>query len=338
MSDNLKILGDARWIPHGFDAGSNSDSGMITFIRIDRDRLAEPAFLADADASSGTQPVAIPIEQIAAANIPQVPLNYIFHTAFCRSTLLTRALENPGLSAGLSEPGIFAKIGNANPEVISQVSRLVARPWDVCEKGDDKVVFVKPTNHANALIPALMQAKPDARAILMTNPLPSFLTAVLRKGMMGRRWARMLYLEVMGYAGMDLGMQAKEQFAMTDLQAAGLAWFLNQRYFDALQRKYGDRVRVLDGDVFGADPAKILECIGKFANVPIDATRAMDIASGPVFTMDAKTGEDFAVKSTRDAAATQSAVVEDEIAKIGEWIGMIADQAGLTIPVPHNLS
>ncbi len=328
MADFSDILTDPCWLPHGYDASSRA----ITFIRIDRDRLAQSAFLADAVPAAGTQPVAIPLDVIAAAQFDAAPLHFIFHTAFCRSTLLARALEQPGLCAGLSEPGIIAKIGNTGPDVTAQVLRLLARGW-----GEGEAVFVKPTNHANALIPAMMDARADAKAILMTNPLPSFLSAVIRKGMMGRRWGRQLYLEVMSYAGMDLGMDGAEQFAMTDLQAAGLAWFLNQRYFDALIRKYDGqgkgRVRVLDGDAFGAQPAQTLEAAGRFTGIALGAKTAQAIASGPVFTADAKTGEDYAAKSARDTAATQSPVVEEEIAKVGEWIGMIAAQAGVEVPV-----
>lgn len=332
-----EILRDARWLPHGYDAANDA----LQFIQIDRNYLSRSAFLADANPVSGVQPVSIPLTEIAKITadlpIPAAPMHFIFHTAFCRSTLLARALEHPGLSAGLSEPGILAKIGGAPPHVLPIAARLLARPWGDAAWGDAESVFVKPTNHANALIPALMDANADARAILMTNPLPSFLAAIIRKGMMGRRWARQLYLEVMSYAGMDLGMDAREQFAMTDLQAAGLAWFLNQRYFDALARKYGARVKVLDGDAFGREPARVLEAVGGFTSVPIDAPRAAEIAAGPVFTADAKTGEDYAAKSARDAAATASAVVEDEIAKVEEWIGMIAKSAGLAVPVQQTL-
>ena len=73
----------------------------------------------------------------------------------------------------------------------------------------------------------------------MTNPLPAFLAAVVRKGMMGRRWGRQLYLELMSYAGMDLGMDGREQYLMTDLQATALAWFLNQRFLALLASNLG---------------------------------------------------------------------------------------------------
>jgi hypothetical protein len=332
MVNSAAILNDPHWLPHGFDPAR----GTITFIRVTRERLAQPAFLADATSADSSAPVDIPLAEIAAARPAQAPLHYIFHTAFCRSTLLVRALEQPGVSAGLSEPGIIARLvgkGDAGLRALAPAMALLARPWGSSAAGVESV-FVKPTNHANALIPALMDARPQACAVLMTNPLPSFLKAVVRKGMLGRRWARQLYLELMGYAGMELGMDAREQFAMTDLQAGALAWFLSQRYFDALARRYGARVRVLDGDTFGRDPARVLDALGAFTRVPLDGAA---IARGPLFAHDAKTGEDYAVKAARDEAASESAVVEDEIAKLGEWVALIARQAGVAVPVRETL-
>lgn len=332
MSSNDAILRDARWLPHGFDPARRA----ITFIRIERERLSQPAFLADAVPASGTQPVEVNLDVIASAELDQAPLHFIFHTAFCRSTLLTRALEHPGVSAGLSEPGIIVALsqagiapGQPGRDAAAPVMRLLSRPWS-----EGEAVFVKPTNHANMVIPLLMDVCPDARAVLMTNPLTSFLAAIVRKGLLGRRWGRQLYLELMGYAGMDFGMDPREQFSMTDLQAGGLAWLLNQRYLGALTRQYGNRVRVLDGDVFGAEPAVSIAALARFTQVPLDAD---SIANGPVFARDAKTGEDYATKAARDAAATSSAVVEDEIGKVAEWIGIIARQGGIEAPLRATL-
>lgn len=322
---------DARWLPHRIDQAT----GRLEFLWLERAALAETGFLADR--TGPTQ--ALPLGELGKLAIPPGRVHFVFHTAFCRSTLLVRALDIPGVSAGLSEPGIIASLastGQAAGPLVRPVVGLLARPWGPGEEGGE-AVFVKPTNHANRLIPALMEAAPQARAVLMTNPLPAFLAAVIRKGLMGRRWVRQLYLETMGYAGMDLGMDGREQFAMTDLQAGALAWFLNQRYFAALARQYGDRVRVLDGDRFDAARAETLAAIGTFTGVAIDRTRAEAIAAGPVFARDAKTGRDFADKARSDAAASHSAVMEEEIAKVGEWIAMIAKQAGIEVPLRHTL-
>jgi hypothetical protein len=52
---------------------------------------------------------------------------------------------------------------------------------------------------------------------------------------------------------------------------------------------------------------------------------------------DATTGEDCAVKAACDGAATSSAVIVDEIGNVDEWVGMIARQAGLTVPLAQTL-
>lgn len=332
-----ELMADPHWLPHVFDPAR----GVLGFVRVPRERLGQPAFVSEIGSDSGYARAELGLADLTHADdggveiATSTPTTFIFHTAFCRSTLLVRALERPGVSAGLSEPGILASLVNAGAPglaALPAVAALLARPWATGE-----AVFIKPTNHANRIAPALMQALPQARAVLMTNPLPSFLAAVVRKGMMGRRWGRLLYLEMMGYAGMDLGMDAREQFAMTDLQAAGLAWFLNQRYLAGLAGMLGERARVLDGDGFGRDPHGTLARVYAFAGVEVGRDTIAGIATSPIFTRDAKTGTDFAAKSARDEAATRSAVTDDEIAKVAEWVGLIAQQAGLRVPLVSTL-
>lgn len=332
MLSPAALVADPHWLPHAFDPARQS----LSLRKLPRARLAGTAFLADIAQESGYESAEVPLAALGPVTPdPAVPVTFIFHTAFCRSTLLVRALEAPGTSTGLSEPGIIASLagaGAAGQGALAPVAALLARPW-----GPGEAVFIKPTNHANMLAPALMRAVPHARAVLMSNPLPSFLAAVVRKGMMGRRWGRQLYLELMSYAGMDLGMDGREQFLMTDLQATGLAWFLNQRFLAAMVQNFGPRVQVLDGDAFGRDPAATLARVYGFAGHSVAPEHIAAIASGPVFARDAKTGEDYAAKSARDTAATTSAVTADEIAKVTEWVGLIARQAGLSVPLAGTL-
>lgn len=332
MLSPAHLAADPCWLPHAFDPARN----VLIFKRLPRERLGASAFLADIARESGFESAEVSLAAlVSAAPSVSAPVTFIFHTAFCRSTLLVRALEVPGISTGLSEPGIIASLAGAGPAgqaALAPVAALLARPW-----GTGEAVFIKPTNHANMLAPALMRALPQSRAVLMTNPLPSFLAAVVRKGMMGRRWGRQLYLEMMSYAGMDLGLDGREQFLMTDLQATGLAWFLNQRFLAAMVQNFGERVRVLDGDAFGRDPAATLARAYGFAGHAVSPEQIAAIATGPVFARDAKTGEDYAAKAARDAEATRSSVTEDEIAKVGEWVGMIARQAGLSVPLAQTL-
>ncbi len=329
MTSLAEIERDPRWLPHALDMAG----GRMQFVKVERAVLAQPAFLADFQPPSAAQEAWVSFDDVKAMRPETGPLHFIFHTAFCRSTLLVRALEIPGVSAGLAEPGILAALagaGQAGQSLVKPVCDLLSRPWAAGE-----AVFVKPTNHANMLIPALLAARPDARAVLMTNPLQSFLKAVDKRALIGRRWGRQLYLEMMGYAGMDLGMNGREQFSMTDLQAAGLAWFLSQRMFAALQAgAEGNRLRVLDGDRFDESRAETLEAVLTLADVPFEPEAVKAVVDGPLFRSHAKLGGEFAGDAQ---AAKPSAAFTQEVEQVGQWLGMIAQQAGVTIPARHTL-
>ena len=330
-----EIAADPSWLPHRIDwAGER-----MQFLKLVRSSLGEAGFLADRKPAGPDGEAWLPLDAVMAMQVDSGPIHFLFHTAFCRSTLLARALDRPGKVAALNEPHIFAALagagvapGQPGASLLAPVLKFLARTFP-----GESAVVVKPTNHANALIPAILTALPDTRAILMTNPLPSFLAAVIRKGMMGRRWGRMLYLEMQSYAGLDLGMDAREQFAMTDLQAAALAWLLAQRWFAMQQDRFGERLAVLDGDRFAREKARTLMQAAAHLRLEMDQTTAQEIAEGPVFASHAKSGEDFAAKDAADAARSRSAVAEEEIAQVGQWIGLIASQLGLETPRPQTL-
>ncbi|MBU1255152.1 MAG: hypothetical protein KKE69_12295 [Alphaproteobacteria bacterium] len=334
MTDLSTLARDPEWLPHRIDPAA----GTLQFLHIPRGDLSGPQFLAERTPATPADEAFLPLDALDALGAEQPdpgPLHFIFHTAFCRSTLLVRALDIPGTAAGLSEPGILVSLtnmGDAGRPLVKPMLDLLARRHGSGDGEGEAAVVVKPTNHANRLIPALLDACPDAKAVLMTNPLPAFLAAVVRKGMMGRRWGRQLYLETMGYAGMDLGMDAREQFAMTDLQAAGLAWFLNQRYFAMLLDRYPGRLRTLDGDAFNARRAETLTAVAELFDLPLDTGRAAEIAKGRVFASHSKRGGDFNATAAKDNERAHSPLVEEEIKQVGQWIDIVAQQAGLQLP------
>ncbi len=327
MTDAAHIAADPAWLPHSLDMAARK----MLFVKIARDVFTQSGFLADVKPDAADGAVWLPFDEVRAMKPETGSIHFIFHTAFCRSTLLARALNIEGVSAGMAEPGILAQIagaGDVAKDLVKPVCDLLSR-----RRGEGEAVFVKPTNHANMLIPALLTARPDAKAVLMTNQLPSFLRSVDKRALIGRRWGRQLYLEVMGYAAMDLGMDAREQFSMTDLQAAGLAWFLSQRFYAMLlASSHGDRLRVLDGDRFLEDRANTLGGVLDLAELGYSPEAIDDVLEGPIFRKHAKLGGDYEEKAPAVAPA-----LEQEIGQVQQWLGMIAEQAGVPIPAKHNL-
>ncbi|RJY09306.1 hypothetical protein [Aurantiacibacter aquimixticola] len=329
MTDAAIIAADPHWLPHALDL----PGGRMQFLRITRERLSATGFLGDLTTEEAQGEAWLALDAVRGMTVDTGALHFIFHTAFCRSTLLVRALNIDSVSVGMAEPRILTQLagtGEAGRALVKPVCDLLSRPWP-----DADAVFVKPTNHANMLIPALLAACPHAKAVLMTNRLPAFLRSVDKRALMGRRWGRQLYLEVMSYAGMDLGMDAREQFAMTDLQAAGLAWFLSQRMFAGLAgSREGERFRTLDGDRFDVERAKTLEALLDLAGLEHETNAIGRVVDGPIFAKHAKLGGKFGQAAEN---AKPSAAFDQECEQVAQWIGMIAEQAGLQVPIRQTL-
>lgn len=331
MTDLHMIESDPSWLPHRLDMAGQ----WVEFIRAPRSTLADRGFLADRDPPESDR-IKLGWDDVLSMAPAKGRIHFIVHSAFCRSTLLVRALDAPGTVTPLNEPGIIASLvnaGEAGRSLIAPLMGLLSRAHVAGE-----AVIVKPTNHANMILPQIMRDVPDARVVLMTNALSDFLGSIARRGLMGRNWGRKFFLEMQSYAGMDFGMDPRESFALTDLQAAGLAWFLNQRFFTLIaegQVQGVDRARiaVLDGGRFDAKRERTIGAVFRHFRIDAPTGLAAALANGEVFLHHAKLGGSFATDGTEQL----DHLMEQEIDQVGEWIAMIAAQAGVTAPVAQTL-
>lgn len=316
------------WIPHRIDL----QSGEALLLQLPAGAFSGAGFLADYTPETALDSATISLDELAAMRPATGPLHFIFHTAFCRSTLLARALNIGGVVMGMSEPGIIASLasaGDAGAPYIEPCLELLARARTGPE-GTVQTVFIKPTNHANRLLPALMQAAPAAKAVMISNSLRAFLKSVNRKGLMGRRWARNLYLEVQSYAPLDLGIDPRENFLLSDMQVVGLAWLLQRRWFEAnLSGPSGARFRSLDSDRFNEDRSGSLRAIARFTGLEITSAQVEGAANSQIFQTHAKLGGDYDAFKKMGDVKSSSAVFDEELDMVGIWIEQIASQAGL---------
>ena len=125
----------------------------------------------------------------AAAAGPPAPLHFIFHSAYCCSTVLARAVDIEGMSMGLKEPLILNDMvgwrrRGADPRrlgaMLDDVLTLLARPF-----APGEAVVVKPSNVLNSLAPAMLGLRPQSNALLLYAPLPDFLRSMAQEGALG---------------------------------------------------------------------------------------------------------------------------------------------------------
>jgi hypothetical protein len=325
------------WFAHRFDP----ERDLFHLIPATADQLRAATFLTDDQLGGASSPRAVARAAALAAAGPRTPVHFLFHSAFCCSTLLARALDRPGVALALREPVLFNDLigwrgrGGASAQVakaLDDAMRLLEQP-----AAPDEAVLIKPSNLANPLALAALALRPQARAVLLHAPLPTFLASIASKGLEGRLWVRELWFKFLGLGVDPFGFSSEELFRHSDLQVAALGWLAQQRDFAALSHRFGDRVRTLSSEDLMADPARALVAAAAHYGLAFDPSDLAQVAAGPAFARHAKTGEAFDVRA-RDALHRGAAEANaDEIAKVARWAAAVADATGAPLALPRPL-
>lgn len=222
---------DARWFPFDLDLATS----RVRFLRVPPAVLDESVFLDHRIALAGREPVDVARDGLTLP--PPATPGWLFHTSFCCSTLLARALHASPAVEVLKEPFALRRLSDARhggtpvDDWIGPVARLLARPWHA-----DSRTVIKPTHVALNLAPALLAAMPGAPAVLLHSGLGDFIVSNLKKppetkDKVGRLAARLVadagwpptVLERAGVAAGWAGLVAAQWLATMALAGAALA-------------------------------------------------------------------------------------------------------------------
>lgn len=314
------LAADPAWFPHALDI----DRRAIQFARIDRAAISREAFLDERMSASTKGREEAPIDALTAhfSNTHKPPA-FIFHTAFCCSTLMARALDIPGHTLALKEPDILMGLANAyrmagNDAVRRNLDparnlilQLLSRPHQPGERP-----FIKPTNTANNLAPII--GATGAPGILLYSDLKGFLVSVLKKGEACKAFVRKQYtIFALDKEGVG-AIPERQALGLTDLQIAALVWRHQMEMFSRLLLAPGNNnYRSLDFRILLDRPADTLLAANRHLDLgaPEDLIKAA--ATGPVFQKNSKFDD-----QQYDAGA-RAKDEADLIARHHEELGMI---------------
>lgn len=335
-ADVQDIVADAQWLLSRLAPGP----AKLEFVRLPREDHAKVSFLAD----QYLQQLQLPSVQLDLAAVQGAltaalpPCHYIFHSAFCCSTLMTRALDIPGASFGLNEPQILIELaqrmrqGNLDRQFLRIAVTLMSRPF-----GPDELTIIKPGNEANLLIDPLLRLDERSKGILLYAPLPRFLQSIARKQLWGRLWARRLFLMLQRDFGLSLGFSEAQQFEQTDLQVAALAWLHHHAQFASLLARFPGRLRALDSESFLARRAQCLAAVGRHFGMAVAQERWNKVVESSVFASHSKEiGRSF-TPETETGRAAEMPLIDEEIAMVVAWTKTIAEGIGLSLDLPNAL-
>jgi hypothetical protein len=329
------LIASPQWLAHRYDPQHDA----VHFIDVAREARAAVPFLTDAELKPPAPPVVVRRSDLGSARAAARPVHFVFHSAYCGSTLLANALDLPGIASTLKEPVLLNDMvgwrhRGGKPADIQRVLDhgldLLARPFE-----PDTAMIVKPSNVVNALIPAMLTLRPDAHALLLHAPLDVFVASIAGKGLWGRAWVRDLLAKQLRDGVVDIGLDAEAIFLLTDLQAAATGWLVQHKLFAGIARRFPDRVRTLDSEVMLERRAQVGPALAAMYGLGSAAGDA--IAKAPAFTRNSKDGRpfDFAARKTRRAEAV--AAHRDEIEKVVIWAQAVADGASVPLDLPAPL-
>lgn len=219
---------------------------------------------------------------------PYGTLHYLFHTAFCCSTWLSRLLQAPGHSLALREPWLLRCLADVRRsghigkginyqhwnELLDCALDLLAKRYHPQER-----VVIKPSNLCNVLIPELMTQRTDSKAVFLSNSLEDFLISVLKKNPETR--AKMVGLaqvlhnnplvpsDSLHHVQSLRGALAFADF--TDVQAAAVMWHVQQEQMHAAKARWPERFLLLKADALLQQPQAVCEQVNAFLGLDLPA-------------------------------------------------------------------
>ena len=330
------IVADPEWLAHRYDEQADA----FQYRRVTRSRHAEVGFATDEYLGTEPNPVVIGREEAAGLLREQAPIHFIFHSAYCASTMLVRALDVPGSAMGISEPVILNDMVGwrgrgaevqMQARVMDNVFGQLSRPWSAGE-----AVILKPSNVYNSLALGALGLRPNAKALLLHAPLDAFLLSIARKGMWCRLWARELLEILLGQGMIDLGFEPRDFLRQTDLQVAGVGWLAQQMQFHRIAKHFGpDRVASLDSETLTGNPAASVAKAA--AHFGLSKRDAADYADHPAIGRNSKSGAGFERGERQLDQARAREVYGDEIEKVAEWIRVVGERRGVPLDLPFKL-
>ncbi|QNN67464.1 hypothetical protein H9L13_00360 [Sphingomonas lutea] len=331
-----ELIRDGRWLAHRYDEAGDA----IQFRLVDRERHRAATFLIDAELDDLPMVAAPRADCLAQAKALQPPSpRFIFHSAYCCSTLLARAFDIPGTAMGFKEPLILNDIvglqlrGGDPRQVAAALDAalwLLARPLNGAE-----VSVIKPSNVFNPLLPLVLGLRPDVRILLLHAPLEPFLASIARKEIEGRAWVRELMWKLIRLGQVNrFGLSEEDLYRQTDLQAAATGWLAQQALFEDIAAAHPQTVRTVDSEALMANPATAVAELGRHFALDVDAAA---IAAGPAFTRHSKDGSSYSAAERSAEADRGIEVHKREVGIVTEWSRRLADHLGISLNLPRPL-
>jgi hypothetical protein len=289
------------------------DGEAALFMPMDREAYHRSIFLDGRISPAANRSMKVPVAALLEPARPPATTGWIFHVAHCGSTLLARALDQMSTNLVLREPLALRQLALApDARRLGLTLAMLSKRYR-----EDSPTIVKANVPVNFLLPELVAADPEARAIFLYATLRDYLLAILRNDN-HRDWLRRVTGQLAPYLG-DLS-------GLSDAERCTALWLAQMRAFTgALSRM--PNARTLDAEHFFAAPQPVLSAAADHLAVPMTDAEIEETVQGPLFSTYSKNPQEAFDNAARLARRAEvEGPLAGELAEAKSWIEKTAGE------------
>jgi len=294
------LINDPNFLAYKF----NFETECVAFLPIERDEIRQVSCLKREYIDSSRELIEVPlaelVELLDSPNHAFIdnPPRFVFHTAFCASTFLSRCLDVEGISVSLREPQLLLDAANAKRLQWQSKSTgldyrhlpklalvLLQKHATATEK-----LIIKPINSVNNIIPELLQVTGSSRSLMLYTDARNFVLSTLSKGEGGKQTIRSMF-DLLRCDFQHLSnLQLTHTIHMTDLRVIMTLWRLQLEQAEkAIQQFSPEKVMAsVYGEELIDNPLDVLRAANEFLELGISSDQINAIVNSDKRFVDAK--------------------------------------------------
>lgn len=313
MTTYKNIIDDPAYLAYKFDFATES----VEFIPLTDGDLSRATWLTrDALSDAGSSVFVSLVDVLKSINSQSIQANkppkFIFHTAYCGSTFLSRCLAVDGVSVSLREPQLLLDAANAKRlQWHSQTCNfdfrhLPALALRLLSKHAEphETLVIKPVNSVNNISAELLYASGSNKALMLYTDARNFLLSTLKKGEEAKQRQRSMFdLLRCDFPHLSqLGLS--DAIHLSDLKISLTLWRLQLEQAEQLLTTPLPNVelRSVYAETLISNPKHALIKANEFLELGISTEAINEIASGELSKRDAKNSDTNFSVSKREAA------------------------------------
>lgn len=335
-----EIIDDPQYLAYRLDL----DKEFIEFLPISNEEINSVAWLRRSAIDQSRHVVTISLAEIQAYLVDNqrsfsAPF-YIFHTAYCASTYLSRCLGESDNVVSLREPQILLDAANAKrlrwksrttKLTYSDLPELTLRLLRKHAQREQSLV-IKPINSVNNIIPELFHAVPDSKAILLYTDARNFLLSALKKGEPARQTLRAMFDLLRCDFPHLTNLRISDAIHMSDLKLILTLWRLQIEQAETVIRQpFSDgRLLSLHAEQIINHSSQAVLAAGDFFGLGLDKKRVKEISSGEISQRDAKEPQKkFSIEKRASVYAEIERFYGEDLSNGLQWLNANNPKIGL---------